>query len=102
MFYFKMIIRFILGIGAVLYVIALLFQIFHNNLHYEVIYICAMYFLFVEFPATILFLLVSAYSYLSNRIFWSLFKIEYYFLIANLTTYSFISLIFLIFPGIDK
>lgn len=83
MIYFNLTIRYILGISASLYIIYFLLDIFDKTSHHSE-YLPFLFELYIEFPAIILLLIVSAYTFLTRRVFWSLFKIEYCLLFANI------------------
>jgi len=59
----------------------------YDSMSYALHYIWAFAFLFVHIPSTALLLLVSVITYLIKRVFWSLFKIEYYFLFVSLSPF---------------
>jgi hypothetical protein len=94
MFYFRMTARYIFGIGAVSYVSAVIVDALNGNPFYGLGYLSFMYSLFVEFPFLLLFLLVTAFNYLFTKTFWSVFKIEYYFLFLRLGLFVLIGLIY--------
>lgn len=96
MFYYRIIIRYIIGTGAALYIIGLLIDSFNGNPYYGMLYISFMYSFFFEFPAIILFLIVSVCNYLITKRFWSVFKIEYYFLLSRLGLFVLVGLIYFI------
>jgi hypothetical protein len=85
MHYFKIILRFIFGTVTTLWLIMIVGNIFKSDMADFAAYILAYLILFVQIPSAILLILVSTYTFLTKRIFWSLFKIEYYFLIISLS-----------------
>lgn len=77
--------RFIFGTVIILFLFCVLFRVFNSNQNqYFTGYILFLTGLYFYLPAVLLLIILSIYSYLSRRIFWSLFKIEYYFLFATL------------------
>ena len=101
MFYFRIIIRYILGTWAALYLTAVIINVFSGG-NSGLEYIGAMYLLFIEFPAIILLLLVSLCNYLFTKRFWSVFKIEYYFLFSTFGVLALASLIYYIADLLKK
>lgn len=47
-------------------------------------YLWVWFILFIQLPAVFLLIIISIYIYLSQRVFWSLFKIEYCYLLATI------------------
>jgi hypothetical protein len=96
MFYFKKIIRYILGIGGVLCILGYCIEIFEWHLLGFIAYPYIIYFIFLDGPAMVLLPIVSVCNYFISRKFWSEFKIEYYFWFARLGLYVLLVLIGLI------
>jgi hypothetical protein len=96
MFYFKKIIRYILGIGGVLGILGACIEIFQWHLLGFIAYPYIIYFIFFDCPAMILLPIVSVCNYFMTRKFWSEFKIEYYFWFARLGLYVLLILVDLI------
>ena len=83
MFYFKKIIRYILGIGGVLCILGACVEIFRLHLLEFIAYPDAIYFILLYLPAMILLPIVSVCTYFITKKFWSEFKTEYYFWFAS-------------------
>jgi len=86
---FRIILRYIFGIGIALCVLTFLAKTFKidqlvggNDLLCR--YLWVWFILFVQFPAVVLLIIISVYTYLTQRIFWSLFKPEYTYLLVTI------------------
>jgi hypothetical protein len=84
MFYFKKIIRYILGIGGILGILGFFIETFELHLLGFLAYPNVIYFVFLYLPALLLLPIVSVCNYFINKRFWSEFKTEYYFWFAQL------------------
>jgi len=84
MYYFKKIIRYILGIGGVLGILGACIETFQWHILGFIAYPNAIYFIILYLPAMILLPLVSVCNYFITKKFWSEFKTEYYFWFAQL------------------
>jgi len=84
----KITLRFIFSTVIVLCLIYVLSHISKNyeNQNYA-FYILFLTVVYVYLPAILLLIILSIYNYLSRGVLWSLFKIEYYFLIASLSLF---------------
>jgi len=81
----RIILRFIFSTVIVLYLIVVVSFIFKNNMTGNYVgYLLFLTSLYIYFPAILLLIVLSIYSYLSKGVLWSLFKIEYYFLLASI------------------
>ncbi len=98
MFYFRITLRYILGTIASLYIITLLFHVFKNGIEIGSGHILAYAIVLVQIPAAILLIIISVYSYLTKKVFWSLFKIEYCFLFATLVPFIISWFVYIVFP----
>ena len=80
--------RSIFGTVIVLFFICVLSHVFKYPVNqYFMDYILFLAGLYLYLPAVLLLVILSIYSYLSRRVFWSLFKTEYYFLFATLSLF---------------
>jgi|SRR5579863_8819895 len=102
MFPFRIILRYIFGAGISLSLFAFLSEIFNvnhlvwgNELMWRYLWVC--FILFVQIPAVVLLIIVSGYTYLTQRVFWSLFKTEYYYLFATIALFLITGLIETVF-----
>lgn len=82
--YLRITLRVILSIIAFLYVITILSDLFKSNITDLVSHISGFVSLFIQIPLTLVMLFISAYNYFTKKSFWSILKIEYYFLLASL------------------
>jgi len=101
MYYFRITLRFIFGIVTSLYIITILSQILKNGIEYSSGYIFAYTFLFMQIPASLVLIVVSIYSYLTKRVFWSLFRIEYFFFIASVSPFFISWFLHVIWPSLQ-
>jgi len=80
--------RFVFGTVIVLFLICVLSHVIKNSVDPFIAgYILFLTILYFYLPAVLLLIILSIYSYLSRRVLWSLFKIEYYFLFATLSLF---------------
>ena len=98
MFYFKIVIRLISATVISLAIIALLFSQLNNSIGDAATALWVDAILFVQIPLTILLLLVSTYTYLTQRSFWLPFETEYYFVFASLAPIIIICLFVVAIP----
>ena len=93
---FKTTIRYILSIGAVSCIIGACIEGFEWHLLGFLGWASLFYSVLVDFPAMVLFPIVTVCNYFITKKFWSVFKTEYYFWFARLGLYVLLILIQLI------
>ena len=98
MYYFRITLRFVLGTVTSLYIITALFHVFENGIEYSAEYILMWSILFFQIPATLILITASIYSYLTKGVLWSLFRIEYYFLLASMSPFLIGWFLYVIWP----